>query len=657
MENDFKSLEITEDSFLALRKLGAVYVDKTALLLELAKSRGPFFLARPRRFGKSLLVDTIQRMFEGRKELFNGLEIEKPDSDFSWGFFPVIRINMNYVDSEPDQFQDGLISKLMPVAKSYNVKISQSSISNAISDLIINVSMECANSKKNNLERSGSNVDKTGADIGEQNVILLIDEYDFPLLSHLHDPVKIEKIRSMLYKFYSSIKGCSNYLRFTFITGITKFKQLSLFSALNNLKDITFDEEYSTICGFTEKEITTSYCKYIDRALSKIMENGRLPQGSTTENIMDRISYWYDGYSWDGKTRVFNPFSIKNFLEKFAFRDYWYESGFSLFTAILDSFDGNRFSIFGKDISLEAPIDIQDTANIISEAFLLQAGYLTIDSIDISGDTENFHLKIPNNEIMRALNKELSRKFKGFIAKLEFMDKIGDPLTTFTSMRDTLLSSLWSCDVNKSEELLSSIFSGNPKEWYRNGGEGSFKLILLALMRFGGAVFTGNMLKALGEVYSDAGRADLLLDVYGKGYLVMELKFTADDGKHGKIHGAAGSNAGVPPFVRSDPSDCSGPPAAFDGLSKLIELGTLPDNVKHILESRIKDAFKQISEKGYAKPYLASGKPIVAAAVAVYGTSAVMVRFAKVIWKADENRDMDFKEISLEVSKEPRLGS
>ncbi|MDR1040225.1 MAG: AAA family ATPase [Deltaproteobacteria bacterium] len=639
MEDDCKSVEITEDSFLQLRLQGAVYVDKTSFIVQLAKSRGPFFLSRPRRFGKSLLLDTFQQMFEGKKEIFAGLEIETLSPNFAERIFPVIRINMNTVDSDPNHFQDGLISKLIPIANSYDVQISRSSIANAISDLIMNISIKCAAPKINDMSHGRVNV-------GDKNVVILIDEYDFPLLKHLHDPVKIEKIRSMLYDFYSSLKGCSNFLRFTFITGITKFKQLSLFSAMNNINDISFHENFSAICGFTKKEITDSYGKHLNKALPKVIERGGLPSGSTVDDIMDKISYWYDGYSWDGTTRVFNPFSIKNFLEIFLFKDYWYESGTSLFTGIMNSFDGNRLSIFGRDISLESPIAIQDTGNIKDEAFLLQAGYLTIDSISYIGGSEIYRLRIPNNEIKRALNKELSDKFLSFIANLEFMDKSGEPLTNFTSMKDKLLSSLWSCDVNSSEELLGSIFSGNPKEWYRNVGEGSYKLILLTIMRFGGAIFTGNLLEALGEVYSNAGRADLLLDVSGKGYIVVELKYASDSDKPGNSDAIPGLQT-VPIKVLADPSSDHGPRADIDGCSRLIELGSLPDNVKRILERKINEAFKQISEKDYTKPYLASGKPVLAAAVAVYGTSAVMVRFGRIVWKANGDNETDIKEIEL----------
>ncbi|MDR1041919.1 MAG: AAA family ATPase [Deltaproteobacteria bacterium] len=631
---DEKSMfyQIPVDTFTGLMELGAVYVDKTGLLGDLVNSYGPYFLARPRRFGKSLLLDTIQQIFEGRRELFAGLDIERKAGDFSWKNFPVIRINMNTVEVEPVDFQADLISKLKLFADSYGVKIKQTKIAGAISDLIMKISIKYT-VPKNETDRR--------VNIGAKNVVLLIDEYDFPILKNLRDPTKIEQMRSMLYGFYSSIKGCSNFLRFVFITGITKFKQLSLFSALNNVMDISFDEEFSTICGFTKDEIQSNFGMYLGEALSEQVSEGKLPSDSTVDRLMDKITEWYDGYSWDGTTKVFNPYSIKSFLYKKKFDDYWYQSGTSLFTEALGSLDGNRFEIFGNNISVRAPLEIQDTGNINDEAFLLQAGYLTIDSIVEIGDSKKFNLKIPDHEIRNAINGELSSKFQQFVMSLQFMENSSDPLKSLTSMKGELLSTLWSCDTEKAEMLLSSIFSGNPREWYRGGGEGSFKLILLTLMRFGGAIFSGNMLEALGEVYSDAGRSDLLFDVAGKGYIVIELKYieavdkTGLDGRHKRKPKQTIQR-------HSGPSPEEKRPVSFTGFYRLLELGTVSDQIKRILDNKVDDAFNQILTNDYAKQYLVSGKQVRAVAVAVYDTSTVMVRFAEVVWKDDEKGQLDF---------------
>ncbi|MDR1040903.1 MAG: AAA family ATPase [Deltaproteobacteria bacterium] len=622
-------LQIPVDSLTGLRALGAVYVDKTGPLVDLLNSFGPYFLARPRRFGKSLLLDTIQQIFEGKKELFSGLKIESQAQDFIWKPFPVIRINMNTIGTEPDAFHTGLIGKLLRFAVSYKVQINTSTVADAISDLIMNISMKCATME----EKSDQLVD-----IVKKNVVLLIDEYDFPLLNHLRDPIKIEQMRKILYGFYSSIKGCSNFLRFTFITGITKFKQLSLFSALNNVVDLTFEDGFSEICGFTKEEITSSFFRYLEDAVSSQVENGTLAPNSTVDDLMEKISEWYDGYSWDGKTRVFNPFSIKSYLHFKKLKNFWYESGKSLFSDILDSFDGSRFSVFGKKISLTGPLEIQDTANINDEAFLLQAGYLTVDNIDIINGSDVFRLKIPNNEVRNAINNELSAKFRKFVANLQFIDDKTNPRAELLGMKEKLLSTLWSRNVKQSEMLLSSIFSGNPKEWYRGGGEGSYKLILLTILRFGGAIFSGNMLDAFGETSSDAGREELLFDVFGNGYVIVEMKYaqTEEEEKirngrhvsHGRLNDSPSSAASGSQFD-------GGEPAVLTGFTRLLEHGMLTDKVKHVLESKVEEAFSQILINNYAKPYLVSERPVLTVAIAVYGTSTVMVRFAEAVWNSD----------------------
>ncbi|MDR1039575.1 MAG: AAA family ATPase, partial [Deltaproteobacteria bacterium] len=420
--------------------------------------------------------------------------------------------------------------------------------------------------------------------------------------------------------------------------------------------DITFDKNFSTICGFTKNEITSYYGKYLERSLAEFIDEKELPHDSTADDIMSKITEWYDGYSWDGKKKVLNPFSIKNFLDTSDFQEYWYDSGTSLFTNILDSFDGNHFSIFGKKIIIEAPLKIQDTSNINDEAFLLQAGYLTVETIVKSHDSKSYCLAIPNKEIRNAINKELSAKFQSFVKNLQFIKDAGDPLAAFSSMKDRLLASLWSCDENLSEMLISSIFSGNPKEWYNKGGEGSFKLILMTIMRFGGAVFTGNMLEALGEVYSDAGRADLLLDVHGKGYIVLEVKhLKAEDSQN---------RQDVRHHREYDPSrpegselPDNGGKAVFSGLSSRLKHGIVTEKIKRILEKQVNDAFNQILVKNYAKQYLASGKPVRAAAIAVYGTSDVMVRFAEIIWNASHEKELDIREIPLPAPKDHDRGS
>lgn len=644
MENSFLLSQIPLDTLEKLFGGGAVYVDKTGFLFDLIKSYGPYFLARPRRFGKSLLLDTVRQIFEGRKDFFSGLKIDQLNPNYSWDQFPVIQINMNDTDSDPNKFNASLLYLLELIAQSYDLKINHDSVTSAIAGLITNLSVRYQTTKQNAEGRIF---------VDRAKVVLLIDEYDFPLLKHLKEPDKIEQMRLMLYDFYSAVKGCSSLLRFVFITGITKFKQISLFSALNNIVDISFLKNYSGICGFTKSEIELYYGTYFKQSVPQLIANGELPAGSTVDDLLDKIKYWYDGYSWDGKTKVYNPYSIKFLLGTQSFRNFWYESGTPLFTKILDSFDGTNFSIFGKNISVKSPLEVQDTAMINNEAFLLQAGYLTVDRIVQLENSITYRLKIPNNEIKNAINEELSSKFQSFVANLAFMKNKNNPLKEFTSMKDRLLSSLWSCNVKQSEMLLSSIFSGIPKEWYRNGGEGNYKLILLTLMKFGSAVFSGNMLEALGETFSDTGRSDLLFDVSGNGYIVVELKYLKSSDNENKKGGQSFHDNDSQEPDGSSPSDDGGHPSSLIGFTRLLKHGEVSNRVKRQLENTIKKAFTQILANDYAKQYLASGKTVRAAAIAVHGTSTVMVRFAEVIWDTDGGDDLDLNAIPLSPRKDP----
>jgi hypothetical protein len=295
-------------SFQDLAADNSVYVDKTGIILNLLSlgDPGPYFLARPRRFGKTVLIDTLQNIFKGKRDLFEGLEISKPEHKFLWTPYPVIRINMNAVQPNPDLFDESLTTRLGACAKSHKIDISLLDPMTALSTLIENLSIRHADSLT---ESSGTLHEPC------KNVVLLIDEYDFPLLDKIHDSAKCELIRIKLRNFYSAVKGSYEHLKFTFITGVTKFQQVSLFSSLNNVIDLTLDSKFSEICGFTEKEIVDYYKSNLENAIPELISSGDLPPEANLKMLMKVIMDWYDGYSWDGDKQVLNPFSIKWFLE------------------------------------------------------------------------------------------------------------------------------------------------------------------------------------------------------------------------------------------------------------------------------------------------------------------------------------------------------
>ena len=278
-----KGCPIGTQTFEKLREGDMLYIDKTEYIHRMVHSTNTyFFLSRPRRFGKSLLTSTLKSYFEGRRDLFEGLAIEQYEKE--WTKHPVLHFDMSYakhVDEERLKFM--LDRQLRKYEKLYHIEGNASpSLSVRLSALI-----EQAN-------------EQTG-----EKVVVLIDEYDAPLLDVIHEDENLPKLRQIMRDFYSPLKACDPYLRFVFLTGITKFSQLSIFSELNNIKNISMLEEYAGICGFTKEEMLGQMMDYIDRLAEK--------QKYTREEAIERLTRKYDGYhfTWPSPD-VFNPYSLLN---------------------------------------------------------------------------------------------------------------------------------------------------------------------------------------------------------------------------------------------------------------------------------------------------------------------------------------------------------
>ncbi|MGC8926503.1 MAG: AAA family ATPase, partial [Myxococcota bacterium] len=263
------------------------YVDKTEIIYRLINSGTYFFLSRPRRFGKSLLIDTIKCLFEGREELFKGLWIEG-----RWDFskrYPVIKIDFGSgVFKEREELRKGIFYILDENRRALGVEIGGHTLTNTyLNDLIVRA------------------VEKYG-----ERVVILIDEYDKPILDNIEDPEVAREMREELKNLYSVLKGADAYIKFVMLTGVSKFSKVSLFSGLNNLSDITLDERYATICGYTQSEFESVFREYLDGV------------------DMEKVKLWYNGYNWLGE-KVYNPFDILLFLDSptRAYKNYWFETG------------------------------------------------------------------------------------------------------------------------------------------------------------------------------------------------------------------------------------------------------------------------------------------------------------------------------------------
>ncbi len=360
--------------FEKLIKQNRVYVDKTALVYKMTQDYSFVFLSRPRRFGKSLLCSTLKSYFEGKKDLFKGLAIEKLEKD--WTKYPILHFELGGAKNlDKDALESYLSDILSGYEEKYNITPKTPYCNIRLSNLI-----KTAHAQEN------------------QEVVLIIDEYDAPLLEVVHDDEKLPLIRQIMRNFYSPIKSCAEYLHFVFITGITKFSQLSIFSELNNLKNISLMPEYAAICGITEEELLSQ--------LSPDIDNMAKALGETREQTISGLKNMYDGYHfcWPSPD-VYNPYSLINALSDKDRNPFWLETGTPAY--IVEML--RKFSILPQEIGgvtafvadFNAP-----TENITDITPLLyQSGYLTIKDYDL--DSKIYTLDIPNEEVQIGLANSL----------------------------------------------------------------------------------------------------------------------------------------------------------------------------------------------------------------------------------------------------------
>ena len=353
-------------TFEKIREDGYVYVDKTALIYEIAHNGTYYFLSRPRRFGKSLLVSTLEAYFKGRKELFEGLAMEKLEKD--WTEYPVLRVDFS--------------------GKSYD----QSDVLGKVLNDILN-KWEQEYGCKNDSDVPGirfSNVIQSAYENTGRPVVILIDEYDKPIVDNLTNEELADTFRSQLQGFYSVMKAQDQYIRFGFLTGVTKMGKLSVFSGLNNLTDISMDLSYATLCGVTEEELQA----YFGSGISSMAENNSM----SLRECYERLAYMYDGYHFHPKAAgVYNPFSLLNALRAGEFRKYWFATGTPTF--LIRYLDKGEYDL--NDVSgIQASSSVLSGINAMHPeaiTLLYQAGYLTIHGYDSL--TDIFTLDYPNKEV------------------------------------------------------------------------------------------------------------------------------------------------------------------------------------------------------------------------------------------------------------------
>ena len=402
-------------TFEEIRKLDNLYIDKTEYIYRMTHTDGKyFFLSRPRRFGKSLLVSTFQSYFEGKKELFEGLAIEKLEKE--WNTYPVLHFDLSKgKHMEKEQLNRYLLDIIEKQEARFDCKSNKIDVNIRLDDLI-NVVYQ-----------------KTG-----KQVVVLIDEYDAPLLDVAHEKEKLDELRNTMRNFYSPLKGNESMLRFVFMTGITKFSQLSIFSELNNIKNVSMDEPYAGICGITKEELLTQMSDDID----VLAEHLELSREETIQELKDH----YDGYHfcWPSPD-VFNPYSLLNCFADGRMDDYWFGSGTPTYLInMMRKYDflptdlGEAIEVGKKDF--DAPTETMTTI----VPLLYQSGYVTIKGYD--KPTKLYLLALPNQEIRVGLYGSLlphyltdkSAKANTTIAKMSVLVKKGDMDAAFCLLNDFL---------------------------------------------------------------------------------------------------------------------------------------------------------------------------------------------------------------------------
>ena len=358
-----------------------LYVDKTRQVYELTHGVSKYvFLSRPRRFGKSLLTSTLHSYFEGRKELFRGLAIERLETE--WERYPVLHFDMSLgKHMEKAQLETYLGLQLAEHEKTYGIKNPVEGNNNRLTALI-----------RTAFEQTG------------KQVVVLIDEYDAPLLDIVHEEENLPILRNVMRNFYSPLKACDPYLRFVFLTGITKFSQLSIFSELNNITNVSMEPEFADICGISKEELTEQLGDYVDVVAEAY--------GYTHEKMLEELTFRYDGYhfTWPSPD-IFNPFSLLNALARKRLDSYWFGSGTPTFLIeMMRKFNVAPSQIGKVDLGVEgfdAPTEQLEDMNPL----LYQSGYLTIKGGDpLIGI---YTLDIPNNEVRTGLMSSLLPKYSG----------------------------------------------------------------------------------------------------------------------------------------------------------------------------------------------------------------------------------------------------
>ncbi|MDR1040664.1 MAG: ATP-binding protein [Deltaproteobacteria bacterium] len=556
-----KELPLGDPTFREIIQGNLLYADKTNYVFNLIKGPKSCFLSRPRRFGKTLLLDTLEELFRGNRELFKGLKIDGK-KDCPSETHPILRLNMAY---DPISAKEDLMHwiewDLCRMAKKENVEIFAKSYNGMLEELLDGLSQKFG-----------------------KGVVVLIDEYDAPVAGHISNRKLASDNRGVLYGFYTSIKKNLKYIRFVFVTGVTRFTMTALDSGPNNFVDISLDPNYAGICGFTLSEFNRLFSGRLRGTLGSLKTKGAIDQNTDRESLKAMILDWYDGYNWLGTQPVLNPYSILNFFNENRFGDYWPSLGIPTHLSALVREKPMEFMQPCLNSYTSDKIRKIDLGGLEAIPLLFHSGYLTIDGVAITdvivkGKTakvakvEEFTFRTPNLEV------ELNYQASFFQAAFGLSDRY------FTSFSKNLPKSLSERDSEKLVKVLSGLLHSItylqhiPSEAYYHS------LLHTAFLASGIVVMS--------EASGAHGRSDMALSLEGEVRVAIEFK-----------------------YCHADPAEDDSVPAAIDLAAK-------------DLSAALDDAEKQLRRGKYGESLMAISSDVICLALAIRGRAQVAARFVE----------------------------
>jgi hypothetical protein len=467
-------LSISTQSFERLRKDNELYVDKTELIHHLVTNGSNYFLSRPRRFGKSLLLTTLEALFQGRKDLFQGLWIEDKINWEAYNY-PVILFSFGGMDTQKGEFGYSVDSMLEDIAEEHQIELKKKNLTGRLRELL----------------------QKTKKKYGKP-VVILIDEYDKPLHDYLDNIKTAEENRVILKKFFETLKNCHELIHFQFVTGVTKIAKVAVFSGFNNPNDISRNLEYATLLGWTKEEVKHYFGDRIED-IAKIYEY-------SIDQTYDRIQKEYNGYNFDGES-VHNPWSVMQLFDNKRFRNFWFQTGDPEFV-IRKVFQNGSFSLgnmtVNPDVLEAATIENQDY-----RALLYQAGYLTILKEDIQNRTVT--LGFPNSEVEESFNRHL---WSAYVHR--------SPLDTAVTVTD-LREAMQTHNTKMIVKIFNGLFGNIPERIFFAEHEAYFHAVIFL-------TFTLLSYDIRAEVFAGLGRADAVVHTPDRIWLFeFKLNGTSED--------------------------------------------------------------------------------------------------------------------------------